>query len=107
MDSSVSEKVLFHIFVEIQVNMISHLFLFIPEGNRAVLGLPGPSGPHVLPNGVPIEHAVSTQTLRPGSGFLNVTVITDGPTRVIKIMDVKQQVVRSSHISSDLSGIRI
>lgn len=59
-------------------------------GNRAVLGLPGPSGPHVLPNGIPIEHAVSTQTLRPGSGFLNVTVITDGPTRVIKIVDVKQ-----------------
>lgn len=38
---------------------------------------------------VPLEQAVGRQRMRPGSGFLSVTVVTDGPTRVLQIHDVK------------------
>merc|ERR1719282_946975 len=40
--------------------------------------------------GVPIEQAVSRQKLRPGSGYLDVRVSTDGPTRVLQINDLRQ-----------------
>ena len=40
--------------------------------------------------GVPSEQAVSRHKLRPGSGFLSVKVITDGPTRVLQIHDMQQ-----------------
>ncbi len=42
--------------------------------------------------GVPVEQAISRQRLRPGSGFLSLRVITEGPTRVLQISDVKQKV---------------
>lgn len=38
-------------------------------------------------SGIPLEQAVHWQRLRPGSGFLNVKVITDGPTRVLQVSD--------------------
>lgn len=44
------------------------------------------------PEGVPVEQAISRQRLRPGSGFLTVKVTTDGPTRVLQILDVKKKV---------------
>ena len=40
--------------------------------------------------GIPCEQAVSRQKLRPGSGYLSVKVITDGPTRVLQIHDMQQ-----------------
>ena len=41
-------------------------------------------------SGVPLEQAVTRHKLRPGSGFLQVRVTTDGPTRVLQISDLKQ-----------------
>jgi vacuolar protein sorting-associated protein 13D len=41
--------------------------------------------------GVPIEQAVSRQKLRPGSGFLAVKIVTDGPTSVLHISDIKEK----------------
>ena len=32
------------------------------------------------------------QRFRPGSGFLSVKILTDGPTRVLQISDIKHQV---------------
>ena len=40
--------------------------------------------------GVPIEQAISRQRLRPGSGTLCVRVTTDGPTRVLQVMDINK-----------------
>lgn len=45
---------------------------------------------HITPP--PIEQRVSRQKLRPGSGFLSVTVTTDGPTRVLQVLDIKERV---------------
>lgn len=42
--------------------------------------------------GVPLEQAVGRQRLRPGSGFLKIVIATDGPTRVLKIYDIKEKV---------------
>lgn len=39
--------------------------------------------------GIPAEQAVARQKLRPGSGTLNLAVETDGPTRVLRIIDVE------------------
>lgn len=41
------------------------------------------------------EMAVDRQKSQEGSGVLCVKVITDGPTRVLQITDVTQQVCRS------------
>lgn len=41
---------------------------------------------------VPSEMRVERQKLRPGSGVLSVKVIADGPTRVLKIVDVRDAV---------------
>lgn len=41
---------------------------------------------------VPMEMLIQRQKLRPGSGFLSVRVVTDGPTRVLQITDINQQV---------------
>ena len=42
-------------------------------------------------SGIPLEQAISRQRLRPGSGFLDVEIITDGPTKVLKIWDKKEK----------------
>ncbi|XP_028393538.1 vacuolar protein sorting-associated protein 13D-like [Dendronephthya gigantea] len=40
---------------------------------------------------VPKEQQISIEKLRPGSGMLLVKVLADGPTRAIRISDVRQQ----------------
>ena len=64
----------------------------VPPGMDAVLG---PSLPLQQGQGrveVPIEMAIQRQKSKPGSGLLAVKVIIDGPTRVLQITDIKQQV---------------
>lgn len=56
------------------------------------MGPPQPVTHRLTDEGVPLEQAVSRQRLRPGSGFLAVNVLTDGPTRVLEITDIKQKV---------------
>ncbi|XP_076236647.1 vacuolar protein sorting 13D [Calliopsis andreniformis] len=48
-------------------------------------------GPQTHTNPPPIEQRVGRQKLRPGSGFLSVRVTTDGPTRVLQVLDVKER----------------
>ena len=56
----------------------------------------GPASPQLLSRTVAIEvapeMAVDRQKSQEGSGVLCVKVITDGPTRVLQIADVTQQV---------------
>lgn len=60
-------------------------FMGLHEGSEAVLG----PQTHISPP--PIEQRVGRQKLRPGSGFLSVTVTTDGPTRVLQVLDIKER----------------
>ena len=66
-------------------------------GGEAVLG---PASFQLLSRAVPVEvspeMAVDRQKSQEGSGVLCVKVITDGPTRVLQITDVTQQVCRTS-----------
>lgn len=64
-------------------------FFGLRRGSEAVLGPPQPVCYQVTEQGIPFEQAVSRQRLRPGSGFLAVKVLTDGPTRVLQISDVR------------------
>ncbi|XP_015113187.1 vacuolar protein sorting-associated protein 13D isoform X1 [Diachasma alloeum] len=48
-------------------------------------------GPQTHSDPPPIEQRVGRQRLRPGSGFLSVRVTTDGPTRVIQVLDIKER----------------
>ncbi|XP_012135558.1 vacuolar protein sorting 13D isoform X2 [Megachile rotundata] len=48
-------------------------------------------GPQTHSNPPPIEQRVGRQKLRPGSGFLSVRVTTDGPTRVLQVLDIKER----------------
>ncbi|XP_071050524.1 intermembrane lipid transfer protein Vps13D isoform X2 [Onthophagus taurus] len=66
-------------------------FFGLRQGNSAVLGLPQPVCHRTMQNGVPLEQAVSRQRMRPGSGFLDVEISTDGPTKVLSISDKKDQ----------------
>ena len=61
------------------------------EGGEAILGpsLGNKSGSSRSP---PPEMRISRQKLRPGSGMLSVKVLTDGPTRVLQVTDISQQV---------------
>ncbi|KAG7207931.1 hypothetical protein KM043_009519 [Ampulex compressa] len=60
-------------------------FMGLHEGSEAVLG------PQIHSNPPPIEQRVGRQKLRPGSGFLSVRVTTDGPTRVLQVLDIKER----------------
>ncbi|CAL4063499.1 unnamed protein product, partial [Meganyctiphanes norvegica] len=60
----------------------------LTTGNDVVLGPPQLVHYDTMENGIPYEQAISRQRLRPGSGLLAVKVVTDGPTRVLQIMDV-------------------
>ncbi|XP_072751576.1 intermembrane lipid transfer protein Vps13D isoform X2 [Anoplolepis gracilipes] len=60
-------------------------FMGLYEGSEAVLG------PQMHGNPPPIEQRVGRQKLRPGSGFLSVRVTTDGPTRVLQVLDIKER----------------
>ena len=44
---------------------------------------------------VPKEQQINVEKLRPGSGMLLVKVLADGPTRALRISDVRQQVLSS------------
>ena len=52
----------------------------------------GPSPPIVKSRDVPPNMQIVRQRFRPGSGFLSVKILTDGPTRVLQISDIKHQV---------------
>ncbi|XP_025991492.2 vacuolar protein sorting-associated protein 13D isoform X3 [Solenopsis invicta] len=60
-------------------------FMGLYEGSEAVLG------PQTHSNPPPIEQRVGRQKLRPGSGFLSIRVTTDGPTRVLQVLDIKER----------------
>lgn len=63
------------------------------HGPAAVLGATSDAPahrPHKI-GSVPIEQAVGKQRMRPGSGLLAVELTTDGPTRVVRITDMKQR----------------
>ncbi|KAL7638274.1 UNVERIFIED_CONTAM: hypothetical protein RMT77_010838 [Armadillidium vulgare] len=59
--------------------------------NDVVLGPPQIICYGTMPNGIPVEQAISRQRLRPGSGRLAVKVVIDGPTRVLQIIDVQNK----------------
>lgn len=61
-------------------------FMGLHEGSEAVLG------PLTHCSPPPIEQRVGRQKLRPGSGFLSIRTMTDGPTRVLQILDIKERV---------------
>ncbi|RLU23666.1 hypothetical protein DMN91_003872 [Ooceraea biroi] len=48
-------------------------------------------GPQTNSSPPPVEQRVGRQKLRPGSGFLSIRVTTDGPTRVLQILDIKER----------------
>ncbi|CAG2102262.1 unnamed protein product [Medioppia subpectinata] len=58
-------------------------------GEKVVLGL-NRTDPLVA-NMTPIEQSISCRRMRKGSGVLSVSVLADGPTRVLKINDVKNR----------------
>ncbi len=66
----------------------------LSAGGEAVLGPSLPAGKVSGSSGrvLPPEMRISRQKLRPGSGVLSVKVVTDGPTRVLQITDINQQV---------------
>ncbi|KAG5879440.1 hypothetical protein JTB14_025696 [Gonioctena quinquepunctata] len=66
-------------------------FYGLRPGNAAVLGLPQPVCYKLTEQGIPIEHAIERQRLRPGSGFLSVSILMDGPTQVISVKDYKEK----------------
>ena len=49
-------------------------------------------------DGIPIEQAICRKKLRPGSGFLSISITTDGPTRVLQIADSKNKVTKAGEI---------
>jgi hypothetical protein len=55
-----------------------------------VLGPPQPICYIRTDSGIPAEQAVARQKLRLGSGRLAVYVDTDGPTRVLRIIDTEK-----------------
>jgi len=66
--------------------------IILLAGSEAVLGPAQLLCHQLIYTGVPIEQAVSRQKLRPGSGFLAVKIVTDGPTSVLHISDIKEKV---------------
>ncbi|KAJ9601170.1 hypothetical protein L9F63_000690, partial [Diploptera punctata] len=66
-------------------------FFGLHQGSEAVLGPPQPVCHQLTNTGVPLEQAVVRQRLRPGSGFLAVKIMTDGPTSVLHISDLKDK----------------
>ncbi|KAJ2952417.1 hypothetical protein O0L34_g6723 [Tuta absoluta] len=62
----------------------------LTPGSRVVLGLPESRSGGTMLHGVPAEQAVAWQTLRPGSGRLDVSLTADGPTKLLRIHDHKE-----------------
>lgn len=61
------------------------------KGTSLFLGSEAVLGPQTNGHPPPIEQRVGRQKLRPGSGFLSVRVTTDGPTRVLQVLDIKER----------------
>jgi hypothetical protein len=64
-------------------------FIGLRAGKEVVLGPTCINKFDTKPNGIPIEQTISTQKMRKGSGVLSVAVLADGPTRVLRISDIK------------------
>jgi len=62
------------------------------KGGEAMLGPSVPSS-RTVSQEVPKEMAIHREKHQPGSGFLCVKILNDGPTRVLQITDINQQVV--------------
>lgn len=58
-------------------------------GSEAVLGMIVSDTHMITQSLVPVEQAIRRDKLRPGSGFLSVSVCMDGPIKTIQIRDVK------------------
>lgn len=57
---------------------------------------------------IPKEQLINVEKLRPGSGMLLVKVLADGPTRAVRICDVRQQVRHSLYARSKvITGSRL
>ena len=67
-------------------------FQIFLTGNDVVLGPSLPITHERTANGIPVEQALCRKRLRPGSGFISVSITTDGPTRVLQIADSKCKV---------------
>jgi len=66
------------------------------RGNDLVLGPPQPLiVERTVDSGLPLEQAITRQRMRPGSGSLCLRVTTDGPTRVLQILDVNKPATRA------------
>lgn len=61
----------------------------LQPGGEAVLGMIVSDSHVVTESLVPIEQAIRRDKLRPGSGFLSVSVCMDGPIKTIQIKDIK------------------
>ncbi|XP_014236722.1 vacuolar protein sorting-associated protein 13D isoform X1 [Trichogramma pretiosum] len=69
-------------------------FMGLQEGGRVArwqMWSEAVLGPQMHCNPPPIEQRVARQRLRPGSGYLSVRVTTDGPTRVLQVLDIKER----------------
>lgn len=64
-------------------------FLGLKKGNIAVLGPTQSVNYLKFNNNIPFEQAISTQKMRKGSGMLTVQVLSDGATRVLQVLDVR------------------
>lgn len=58
-------------------------------GSEAVLGMIVSDTHMITESLVPLEQAIRRDKLRPGSGFLSVSVCMDGPIKTIQIRDIK------------------
>ena len=67
-------------------------FQIFLTGNDVVLGPSLPITHERTADGIPVEQALCRKRLRPGSGFISVSITTDGPTRVLQIADSKCKV---------------
>lgn len=75
-------------------------FLGLKQGNIAVLG-PTQSVCYLkMDDGIPFEQSIFTQKMRKGSGMLTVQVLSDGPTRVLQILDVRNMPPYGSSLSN-------
>lgn len=62
--------------------------MLFSTGNEIVLGPPQSVVFVRTDSGIPVEQAIAPQKLRAGSGRLELFIDTDGPTRVLRVVDV-------------------
>ena len=74
-------------------------FLGLKKGNIAVLGPSQPVSYLKLDNGIQFEQGICTQKMRKGSGMLTVQVLSDGATRVLQVLDVRNMPPHGSSLS--------